>query len=185
MAVPRNEPTIESHLVYQGRILNLRVDTVQLPRGTPGVREIVEHSEVVCTVPLDDENNVILVRQFRKAVEESLLEIPAGGIEEGEAPEEAVVRELQEEIGYTADSLRHLSTFWTTPGFCNELMHSYLATELRPDSRRPDEDENIQVVRVPMDRIPGMIRGGEIKDVKSIASLLLVLYLHNQSGDRL
>ena len=133
-------------------------------------------------VPVDDGNNVILVRQFRKAVEESLLEIPAGGIEEGEVPEEAVVRELQEETGYTADKLRHLSTFWTTPGFCTELMHSYLATELRPGSRPHDEDEDIQVVKVPMDGIPGMIRSGEIKDVKSIASLLLVIYLHNEKG---
>ena len=177
MADPRNEPTIESHIAYQGGIVNLRVDTVLLPRGSQGTREIVEHSDCVCIVPLDEQNNVLLVRQYRKPVEESLLEVPAGGVESGEVPKDAVLRELQEETGYTADKLRHLSSFWTTPGFCTEMMHAYLATNLRQSSLSQDEDEDIELIKVPLDRVPQMIRQGEIRDAKSIASLFMVLDL--------
>ena len=175
---PHNEPTIESRLAFQGKIVNVRVDKVQLPNGAQSSREIVERSEAVCIVPVDDGNNVILVRQYRKPVEDDLLEVPAGGVEDGEVSRDAVLRELQEETGYTADSLQHLSSFWTTPGFCTELMHAYLATGLRPATLPPDEDEDIQVVRVPMDNIPDMVRSGEIQDAKSIASLLMVMYLY-------
>ena len=178
MTAPQNEPTVESRLAFQGKIVNVRVDTVQLPRGTLGTREVVEHSDCVCVVPLDEGNNVVMVRQYRKPAEESLLEVPAGGVEEGESSLDAVLRELQEETGYTADSLRHLSSFWTTPGFCTELMHSYLATGLRPSSLEQDEDEDVQVAKVPLMEIPDMIRQGEIRDAKSIASLLMVLHLY-------
>ena len=178
MTDPQNEPTVESRLAFQGKILNVRVDTVRLPRGTLGTREVVEHSDCVCVVPLDEGNNVVLVRQYRKPAEESLLEVPAGGVEDGESSLDAVLRELQEETGYTADSLQHLSSFWTTPGFCTELMHSYLATGLRPSSLEQDEDEDLQVAKVPLPEIPDMIRQGEIRDAKSIASLLMVLHLY-------
>ena len=176
----QSEPTIESRLAYKGKIVNLRVDTVRLPRGDLSTREIVEHSECICIVPLDEQDNVVLVRQFRKPVEEDLLEVPAGGVDKGERSEEAALRELQEETGFTADVLHHLSSFWTTPGFCTELMHAYLATGLRPGSLKPDEDEDIQVVKVPLNRIPDMIRSGEIRDAKSIASLLMVRYLSDR-----
>ena len=121
---------------------------------------------------------MILVRQYRKPADQELLEVPAGGVEAGENSREAVLRELAEETGYTADNLRHLSSFWTTPGFCTELMHAYLGTGLRPGTLEPDDDERIQVVNVPLDTIPDMIRSGEIKDAKSIASLLMVLQLY-------
>ena len=179
MATPQGEPTIESRLAYEGKIVNVRVDTVKLPSSARAIREIVEHSECVCVVPVDEQNNVVLVRQYRKPAEEALLEVPAGGIEPGELSQEAVRRELREETGYTADHLAHLNSFWTTPGFCNELMHSYVATRLRPSKLPGDDDENIEVVRVPLNDIPAMIRRGEIKDAKSIASLLMVLHLDN------
>ena len=178
MANPHSEPTIESRLAFEGKIVNLRVDTVQLARGDLAIREIVEHSECICVVPMDDQNNVILVRQYRKPLEGHILEVPAGRMDEGEGSEEAALRELQEEIGYTADSLKHLSSFWTAPGFCTELMHAYLATGLRPSSLEPDDDEDIQVVTVPLDGVPEMIRQGQITDAKSIASLLMVLYVY-------
>jgi ADP-ribose pyrophosphatase len=176
MPTPHVETTLESRLAYKGRIVNVRVDTVSLPGDASGTREVVEHSNCVCIVPLDPQNNVLLVRQYRKPAEDILLEIPAGRVEEGEVSQEAVLRELQEETGYTADSLEHLSSFWMSPGFCTELMHAYIARELRPSRLPADEDENIEVVRVPLDRIPEMIRSGEINDAKSIASLLMVLY---------
>ena len=180
MAIPQNEPTIESRVAYEGKIVNVRVDTVQFTKEKQATREIVEHSECICIVPLDEVGNVVLVRQYRKAVEESLLEVPAGGVEDGEVSQEAVLRELQEETGYTAGNLQHLSSFWTTPGFCTELMHAFLATGLSPSSLEPDEDEHIQeVVKVPLDSVPDMIRRGEIRDAKSMASLLMVLYVFN------
>jgi ADP-ribose pyrophosphatase len=164
-------------MAYRGKILNVRVDTVSLGRGGQGIREVVEHCECVCIVPLDDAENVIMVKQYRKAVEANLLEIPAGGVENGEVSREAVLRELQEETGYTAVNLELLSSFWTTPGFCDELMHAYVATGLTPSSLPPDDDEDIQVERVPLSQVPDLIRKGTIMDAKSIASLLMVMHL--------
>jgi ADP-ribose pyrophosphatase len=177
--VSNPEPTIESKTIYQGKILNLRVDTIQLPNQRLATREIVEHAHSVCIVPLDGEGNVVLVRQYRKSAEVELLEAPAGGMEEGEVSEEAVQRELQEETGYIAGKLRHLSSFWLAPGWCTEYMHAYLATDLSLSRLDPDYDENISIVRVPLTQTPELIARGEIQDAKSIAALLMVLYLHS------
>ncbi|MQG48574.1 MAG: NUDIX hydrolase [SAR202 cluster bacterium] len=168
-----SEPTIDTRRIYEGSIINVRVDTVRMPNGISARREVVEHSPAVCIVPVDENGNVILVRQYRKPAEEALLEVPAGGVEEGEVSEEAVLRELQEEIGYTAGKLVHLSSFWVAPGWATEFMHAYLATELSPSRLDADEDENIQVVRVPFDDAVAMFKTGEIQDGKTIASLLL------------
>ena len=175
MEASQSEPTVETRLLYQGKILNLRVDTVRLPSGRLATREIVEHSQSVCIVPVDEAGNVLMVRQYRKPAEAQLLEVPAGGIESGEVSEDAVLRELQEETGFTARTLQRLSSFWLAPGWCTEYMHAYLATDLRPASLAPDYDENISVVKVPLARVPELIQSGEIQDAKSIASLLLAL----------
>ena len=169
------EPTVETQLLFEGKILKLRVDTVRMPGGDLATREIVEHGQAVCMVPVDGQGNVLLVRQYRKPAEAPLLEAPAGGMEDDETPEAAVLRELQEEIGFTAGTLRHLSSSWVAPGWCTEFMHAYLATDLSPSRLAPDEDENISVVPVPLSRILGMIESGEIQDMKSIASLMLAL----------
>ncbi len=175
MAKAEDEPTVKSRRTFEGRLISVRVDTVSLPGGNLSEREIVEHGQCVCVVPLDGESNVIMVQQYRKPVEESLLEVPAGSVDEGESPEEAAARELQEETGYTADSIEHITSFWTTPGFCTELMHAYVATGLSPGSMRLEDDEIIQVIKVPLEKVPDMVRSGEIRDAKSIASLMLVL----------
>ena len=175
MAASQPEPTVDTQLMFQGKILNLRVDTVRVPNGHLATREIVEHSPTICVVPVDDQRNVVMVRQYRKPAEAELLEVPAGGMEADEAPEEAVLRELQEEIGFTAGTLRLLSSFWIAPGWATEYMYAYLATDLKPASLSPDDDENITVARVPLEEVVGLIETGEIKDVKSIASLLLAL----------
>ncbi len=169
------EPTVESKLVYEGRILDLRVDTVRLPSGRLTTREIAEHSDSVCMVPLDSQGNVLLVRQYRKSVESNLLEVPAGGINENEAPEDAVLRELQEEVGYTAGKITRLAGFWVSPGWCTEFMHAYLATELSPARLDADFDENITVIQVPLAQTIDLISSGEIQDGKSVASLLLAM----------
>lgn len=173
------EPTMESKDIYQGRIIKLRVDTVQLPSGRTTTREIVEHEDAVCVVPIDENNNVLMVRQYRKAAQLNLLEVPAGGVEAGETPDETVLRELQEEVSVTSGSLRRLSGFWVSPGWATEFMHAYLAMDLTPASLPADDDEYISVERVPLDSIPGLIESGEIQDSKSIASLLLALRVLN------
>ncbi len=177
--VPQNpadsfsEPTIETKRIYEGIIINVRVDTVRMPSGRSATREVVEHSHAVCIVPVDEDGNVFLVRQYRKPAEEALLEVPAGAVEDGEVSEDAVLRELQEEIGHTAGNLQHLSSFWVAPGWATEFMHAYLATDLTPSRLDADEDENIEVVRLPFDQALAMFKTGEIKDGKTIASMLL------------
>lgn len=175
------EPTIDSRRIYSGKIIGVRVDTVRLPNGRTSQREIVEHGHSVVMVPVDHQRRVLLVRQYRKSPEKSLLEAPAGGLEEGESPEEGVLRELQEEVGFTAGRLQRMAGFWMTPGFCTEYMHAYIATDLSQGALAPDEDESIEVVPVPLARIPDMIRSGEIEDAKTIAALLMAIHIYGGS----
>ncbi len=172
---PDNEPTISSREIYSGRIIDVRVDTVRLKNGRESTREIVDHAPSVCVVPVDYDGNVIMVRQYRKPADGFLLEVPAGGIEPGEEPEEAARRELQEEIGHNTGNLVALAAFWLAPGWCSEYMYSFLATELEPAVLDSDDDEFIDVVRVPLSGVPDVIASGEVQDAKSVASLLLAL----------
>lgn len=174
-ASQNTEPTISTRSVFSGRIIDVRVDTIRLPNGRETTREIVEHDPSICVVPVDDDDNVLLVRQYRKPTESFLLEVPAGGIEEGEDPETATRRELQEEIGHTAAELVELAAFWLAPGWASEYMYAYLATGLTPATLDADEDEFIDVVRVPLADIPSQIASGAICDAKSVASLLLAM----------
>lgn len=148
---------------------------MELPSGRKTKREIVEHGGVVAVVAIDSENNVLLVRQYRKAVEKSLLEIPAGGIEPGEEPLDSARRELAEETGFAAQKWEPLSGFYTSPGFCTEYVYLYVATELSPAVSAADHDENIELVRTPLAEVPEMIGSAEVCDAKSIAGLLMVL----------
>lgn len=175
------ETTLYTKRIYTGKIIDVRIDTVKLADGRTSQREIVEHGHSVVMVPVDHKQSVLLVRQYRKAPEKALLEAPAGGLEAGETPEDGVLRELQEEIGFTAGTLERMAGFWVAPGFCTEYMHAYIATDLRPSTLAPDEDEDIEVVSVPIARIPGMIRSGEIEDGKTIAALLMVTYIYRDS----
>ena len=172
---PDNEPTISSRHIYSGRIIDVRVDTVRLQNGRESTREIVDHAPSICVVPVDTDGNVLMVRQYRKPVDQFLLEVPAGGIEAGETPEEATQRELQEEIGYTADNLLALSAFWLAPGWCSEYMYAFLATGLQAANLDSDEDEFIEVVRVPLSEVVETIAAGQVQDAKSVASLMLAL----------
>ena len=172
------ERTLATERAYEGRIINLRVDTVELPTGRRTIREIVEHGDCAAIVALDAEDNVLLVRQYRKPVERALLEIPAGGIEPGEQPEECVSRELQEETGYSPRKVERLGGFYSSPGFCTEFLHLYLATNLVSSRLSADTDESIELVRVPLSQTPQLIASGEICDAKSIAGLLTVIFRH-------
>ncbi len=174
-AAENTEPTIATRSVFSGRIIDVRVDTILLPNGRETTREIVDHDPSICVVPVDDDGNVLLVRQYRKPTESFLLEVPAGGIEPGEEPEASARRELQEEIGHTAQTLSPLTAFWLAPGWCSEYMYAFLATDLTPSVLDSDEDEFIDVVRTPLADIPGQIADGTIQDAKSVASLLLAM----------
>ena len=174
------EHTIETQRIYQGRVVGLRVDTVRLPDGRVSTREVVETRNAVAIVPVDAQGNVVLVRQYRKPPEQTLLEVPAGGMDEAEEPEACARRELEEETGYTASHLEPLTSFFMSPGFCTEEMHAFLATGLTAGQPHPDADESIEVVAVPLASIPQMIQRGEIRDAKSIVSLLLALERWNR-----
>ncbi|UCG83536.1 MAG: NUDIX hydrolase [Dehalococcoidia bacterium] len=169
------ERTLQSEYIYRGRLVNLRLDTVELPSGKQRKREIVEHRACSAIVALDSENNVLLVKQYRKPVERELLEIPAGGVDSGEDPIGAARRELEEETGFSAESWDQLSVFYSSPGFCNEEIYVYLARGLSPTKREADDDENIELIRVPLNKIPNLIESGDIYDAKSIAGLLLAV----------
>ena len=167
------EKTLESKRIYDGRIVSLRVDTVELPNGKKAMREIVEHHGAVAIVPILDTREVVMVRQFRQAAGEILLEIPAGTLGVGEDPEACAHRELIEETGYQASEMTRLFGSYLSPGYSNEMLHTYLATGLSEFPGELDEDEFVEVVRVDLDDVMGMIRRGEIEDAKSICGCLL------------
>ena len=174
------EKTLSSRLIYDGRAVRLRVDTVRMPSGRETTREIVEHGDCVAIIAIDDEDNVLLVNQFRKPVEKKLLEIPAGGIEPGEEPADCVRRELREETGFLPRRVERLGGFYSAPGYCTEYLHLYLATELVPSPLQAEDSESIKLVRVPLSEITGLITSGSICDAKSIAGLLMFLDFRQQ-----
>ena len=176
------EKTLSSRLIYNGRAVKLRIDTVQTANGKETTRDIVEHSECVAIVAIDDNDNVLLVNQFRKPVEKDLLEIPAGGIDPGEDPETAVRRELREETGYLPRKVHGLGGFYAAPGYCTEYLYLYLATNLTPSPLYAEDTDSIKLVRVPISQVSSLITSGSICDAKSIAGLLTFLYFRKVSN---
>jgi ADP-ribose pyrophosphatase len=166
------EKALSSQIIYEGRILKLRIDTVQTADGRQTTREIVEHANCVAIVAVDADDNILLVKQYRRALDKELLEIPAGGIDAGEDAETAVVREMQEETGFRPQRVARLGGFYSTPGFCNEYLYLYLATDLTPSQLYAEDTAGIEVVRVPIKQVPDLITSGQICDAKSIAGLL-------------
>ncbi len=171
----KEERTLHSQKVYEGRAVKLRVDTVEKTSGRKTTREIVEHPDSVAIVALDAEEKVLLVRQYRKAVGKELLEIPAGGIDPGEDPLDAVRRELQEEAGYLPGKIEKLGGFYAAPGYCTEYLHLFLATDLTPSRLYAEDTEGIELVRVPVTEIRQLVASGQICDAKTIAGLLSFL----------
>jgi len=171
------EKELSTQQVYHGSAVNLRLDTVEKPNGKKVTREVVEHSDCVAVVVLDDQDNVLLERQFRYPVGKPLLEIPAGGIDPGENPIDCVRRELQEEIGFLPKKIDKLGGFYSVPGYGTEYLHCYLATDLVPSRLTAEDTESIELVRVPQNQIPQLIASGEICDAKSIAALLTFLFV--------
>jgi ADP-ribose pyrophosphatase len=159
--------------VYCGKILDLDVDEVEEPGGVRGLREVVRQIGSVAALPVHDDGRIVLVRQYRYAVRDHVWELPAGRLDPGEPPEDAARRELEEEVGLSARSLEPLLTFWVTPGFCDEVMHLYRATDFRSVPPRPDEDERIEAAHFTLDEARAMIGRGEIREGKTLIALLL------------
>jgi ADP-ribose pyrophosphatase len=181
---PLEERIVASRILLEGYYLTFRIDTIERADGSRATREVAGHPGAVAIVALDDEERVLLVRQWRSATGRSMLEIPAGTLDfvdraRGVVEDHAVAapRELEEETGYRADSWRRLGEFWTAPGFATELMHLYLATDLRPaheepDRLGPDEDEHLELERMPWREAVDAATDGRIVDAKSIVGLL-------------
>ena len=162
----------ESRTVYDGKLVD-----VTLERWGNNEREIVEHPGSVAIVAVDGDRRIWLVRQLREAARKQLVELPAGGRNEGEEPLEAAKRELREECGLTGGDWRELAAFWTTPGFCREYMHLYLAEGVTAGAADPDEDEEVEIVHWRVDELAAKL--GEIEDAKTLAGLLLFLQLRS------
>jgi ADP-ribose pyrophosphatase len=169
------EKTISSEMIFKGRVLSLRIDQVRVPNGNQAEREIVEHPGGVTILALNDEGKILMVEQFRKPAEESLLELPAGKLETDENPENCAGRELIEETGFQAAKIEPLFSFYTSPGYSEEYLHLFLATDLREVGTDPDENEIIINHQIDKKNIIPLIKSGRIKDSKTIIGLLYYL----------
>lgn len=168
------EKTLASKTIYEGKIITVKVDDVLLPNGKQGKREIVHHQGAVAVLALTEENKMVAVRQFRKPLEATIVEIPAGKLERGEEPLECAKRELWEETGYTAQSFTLISSFYTSPGFADELIHLYLATGLQEGEQKPDEDEFVEVMLLSLQEAQELHRQGMIKDAKTVLAMYVL-----------
>jgi len=169
------EKEISSEKVFDGVLLHVRKDEVELPNGHKSVREWIKHPGASSVIPLLPDNQIILVKQFRYPVGQVTLEVPAGKLDaEGEDPLVCAERELSEETGYTAGKIWKLTTIATTVGFSNEMIHLYAATDLKPGKQHPDDDEFINTVKVPLTAAMQLVESGKIIDAKSIISILLL-----------
>jgi ADP-ribose pyrophosphatase len=172
---PTPEKLLLRKVVFEGKLLKVRVDTVLAANGRRSTREVVETHDSIGVVVVDAEDNILLVNQYRTPPAKNLLEIPAGGIDKGEDVETAVIREMQEETGFKPSKVTRLCGFYLSPGFCSEYMHIYLAANLSASPLVADDTAGIELVKVPAKEIPDLITSGRIQDSKSIAALLFYL----------
>ena len=166
------EKTLSKTREFQGKLLTLDVHQVELEDGSRSVREIVLHPDAVCCVVVTKELETVLVRQYRKPIEKPILEIPAGKIDPGEDAAQAAVRELREEVGFQDGKVEHLMDFYSSPGFCNEKLGLYLATEAVLGEQELDEGEFLELVRMPFAEAKQMALRGELGDAKTVAGVL-------------
>ena len=167
------ETTVSSDLIYTGKTLQLRVDTVEVPNKGYQKREIIEHKGAVAIVAITNDDKIVLVKQYRKAVEKELFELPAGKMEIGETPLDCAIRELKEETGYSADSLKLIHKYYPTPGFSNQLVFIYLAKNLTLGKSHLEEDEFLEVYEIDRQEAYNMVVNNEICDSKTVIGILL------------
>lgn len=166
------EEFVSSEEIFKGKILSVQVDTVRLSDGKAAKREVVKHPGAVVILPLTEKKEIVMVRQYRHAIGEILLELPAGKRDGGEEPLSCARRELEEETGYRAAEMQVLTAFYTSPGFCDELIHLVMARGLLKGDACPDDGEFIDVVTLPLDQAVCMVLDGEIKDAKTCFGIL-------------
>jgi ADP-ribose pyrophosphatase len=164
---------IKRDYIYRGRILDLSLSRYKMAAGTEAEIEVIHHNGGAGALPVFDDGTIALVRQWRYPLGRYSLEIPAGRIEHSHTPEETALREVEEELGYRANRLRKLAEFNVAPGYCQERLFVYLATELEPTAQNLDDDEEIEVVRMSFNRALDLVHSGEIDDAKSIITILL------------
>lgn len=175
------ETPLEQEYAYKGKIINLRVDKALLPNGVHAKREVVEHPGGVCVAALTEKNELLFVRQFRYPYQEVVLEIPAGKLSPGEDPLACGKRELKEETGAEAARYEFLGKLYPSPGYCGEIIYMYLAEGLSFGEMNPDEDEFLEVERIPLETAVQQILSGDIVDAKTQAAVLKV-YVKRMGG---
>jgi ADP-ribose pyrophosphatase len=173
MSVKAKARVLRSQRLYEGKVLALDLDEVEEPGGVRASREVVRHRGSVACLAVHADGSVVLVRQYRHPVSASVWELPAGRLDAGETPEQGARRELEEEVGLRAGRLEKLLEFWTTPGFCDEAMHLFRATELEAVPARPEADERIEILTPAWDEARAMIARGELREGKTLVALLL------------
>ena len=174
------EKIVQKNYIYEGKIINVRRDDAELPNGNPCIREVVEHPGGVCVAALTDADELLFVRQFRYPYLEVIAELPAGKLEKGEDPLESGKRELEEETGYVAATYIDLGKFYPTPGYCGEIIHLYAAKDLTFTKQKLDEDEFLNVEKIPLDKAVEMVLNNELRDGKTQAAVLKVKMLHDK-----
>ena len=173
------EKTLSEEIVYTGDYLTFTKVKVQLPDGNEANRDIIKHPGACGIIPFVDENHIILIRQFRKSIDKVIYEIPAGKLSSDESAENCAYRELEEETGYQASSLFHLGTVAIVPGYCDELLYIYKATNLFLSKKHEDFDEFIEVEIFTIEEVKNMIKSGEIIDAKTITALAYTMIMDN------
>jgi ADP-ribose pyrophosphatase len=166
------EITVKSEKIFEGKLVNLRIDTVELENQKYAKREIVEHKNASAILAVNEKDELLLIRQYRKAIEDFMYEIPAGIINLGEEPEECALRELREETGYEAGKIEKIYEFYTSPGFSNEKLFLYKAEDLTFISTKFDEDEDIELIVADRDEVKKMVEVGKIVDAKTLVGIL-------------
>lgn len=162
---------ISEDKIFSGKILNLRIDKVEI-KGKIATREIIEHKDAVAVVAVDKEGYVYLVRQYRDAVGDYVLELPAGLVEKGEDYKDTALRELQEEIGFSSNNIKKLFEGYNSPGFCDEKTVIYIATDLYESKLQEDEDEEIDIVKIKIEDVRELLKSNRVNDFKTIIGLL-------------
>ncbi len=174
--------TIHSESIYQGRVFGVRKDQVELPNGKMTHLDIIDHPGAVTLIPIDEHGRIWFVRQYRYAAGGELLELPAGTLEKDESPEHSASREVREEIGMAAGKLRRIGDFFMAPGYSTEHMYVFLATDLRSEPLKRDEDEFLSIEQIPIEKVYAMADAGQIQDGKTLAALLLARPYLAESG---
>ena len=174
------ETQVSSESIFDGCIISVFKDTVSLPNGNTATREVVRHKGATCIVPITDNDEILMVRQYRYALGEVTLEIPAGKLDPNETPENCALRELAEETGMTAGKIVSLGKIYTSVGFCDEVIHMYAATDLVRHELTPDEDEFLTLTAISMDTLEEMCLSGEITDSKTLSAILKVSALRRK-----